>query len=857
MRIRQFFHTVRATILGWPDALRRLTYPQYYMIGAILILTLSTIYWAFLSAQINLHNADQLVSPFLFEHRAVFHDAIFPSAHTFILKWPLFALLGLIGATPALFVVTTILLTLLTVGLFVFILYRIERRPLVFGTLILALASALLLIPTEPYPGALLPVNMGMISTRNIEYVLYILAIILLIRTRRIFNWRPLVATLILAALIASDKLFLAFTVGGAGLSLIVALLRRRSTERNLALLWLTSGIIAALLSMAGLWLLTKLGITSLQETSQTGPYPFVHSFKDAMIGIIYAVLGIFTNMGANPVFDVTIIKSIPAAIFHRLFSLAGPAFLVNVMLVGLASFASFTLLRGNKEEQGNSQSTARLLAISLLWTTVAALIVFAASDHYYPVDARYLSIATFAAFLLIATYLRSRHFTPRHIAITGAVILVFGIGLGIVGAWQQAAASEAVYSQTARQDQAIASALQQRPVTTLIGDYWRVMPVKSHEPDQAILPLADCFTPRDVLLSKAWQPNITSSSFAYILSLKPSITGFPACTIDQVVARYGRPNSSQLIAGTVSHPDEMLLFYDYGTTNSVQWANREVSAAILPKPLAKNTYTTCTTGSTVMNIVAHQDDDILFINPDTYHNIKAGKCVRSIYITAGDAGSAQFYWLSREEGSKAAYATMLGITNPQWVTRTLALSDTAYATLAYIKGSPQVSLLFLHLPDGNINGQGFPATHHESLAKLEHGSISTIHTIDGQSTYSPEELVNALTAIMNTYEPSEINTQALVNLSKKHPDHSDHLMAGWFTNQAYQHYHEQHPDTKIQFYIGYPERDRPANVTGNDLAVTEAAFFAYAQHDKGTCESVIACSKMSYGDYLSRQYRD
>lgn len=857
MLIHRAINTIRRALSYRLHRLRTLTASEYYAVGAVVVLLASTAYWAYLSARINLHNADQLVSPFLFEHRNTFQAAVFPGAHTFILKWPLFALMGKIGATPALFMSFTIGLTLLTVGLFAAILYRIERRPLVFGTLILALASALVLIPTEPYPGALLPINMAMISTRNIEYVLYVIAIILIIRTPRLRSWHLPAAVLILASLIASDKLFLALSAGGAGIYLVVTLLRRQPQERTIALRWLITSIVAALLALGGLWLLVRLHVTGFHDNGQAGPYMLVHTAKDVAIGVIYAILGIFTNMGANPAFDAVSIKSIPTTVLHRLLSPAGIAFLVNVVVVCIAGVASFKIL-GRKVEQGNNQpSTTRSLATLLLWSTVVALIVFVASDHYYPVDARYLAVVTFAAFIIIAAYLRNRQFSPRLLVTIGLALTVLGVGCGTLGALQQATTSDAVYRQTARQDEAIAAALTQHPVGALLGDYWRVMPVKSHNLSQTVLPFSDCFTPRDILQSRAWQTDLTSTSFAYILSLKPSTTGFPACSIDQVVARYGRPNSSQLIAGTASHPDEMLLFYDYGTTTAAQWMNREASAAILPKQLAKNIYTTCTTGPTVMNIVAHQDDDILFINPDTYHNLKAGKCVRSVYITAGDAGNAQFYWLSREDGSKAAYATMLGIVNPQWVTRTLQITDTSYATLAYIRGVPQVSLLFLHLPDGNLNGQGFPATHHESLARLQHGTISRIHTVDNQSSYTASDLVDALTALMNTYEPSEINSQALVNLSKKHPDHSDHLMVGWFTDQAFQHYRVQHSDATLQLYVGYPERDRPANVTGGDLAVTEAAFFAYAQHDKGTCESVIACSKMSYGDYLSRQYRN
>src|SRR5579875_1841597 len=40
-----------------------------------------------------------------------------------------------------------------------------------------------------------------------------------------------------------------------------------------------------------------------------------------------------------------------------------------------------------------------------------------------------------------------------------------------------------------------------------------------------------------------------------------------------------------------------------------------------------------------VMNIVAHEDDDLLFINPRIAQAIDQQACVRTVYVTAGDDG--------------------------------------------------------------------------------------------------------------------------------------------------------------------------------------------------------------------------
>src|SRR6266852_3026889 len=70
-----------------------------------------------------------------------------------------------------------------------------------------------------------------------------------------------------------------------------------------------------------------------------------------------------------------------------------------------------------------------------------------------------------------------------------------------------------------------------------------------------------------------------------------------------------------------------------------------------------------CTLGTT-LNIVAHQDDDLLFLSPHLLHDVQAGRCVRTVFVTAGDGGGGAGYWQTRENGPKAAYAEMNGVPN-------------------------------------------------------------------------------------------------------------------------------------------------------------------------------------------------
>jgi LmbE family N-acetylglucosaminyl deacetylase len=328
-------------------------------------------------------------------------------------------------------------------------------------------------------------------------------------------------------------------------------------------------------------------------------------------------------------------------------------------------------------------------------------------------------------------------------------------------------------------------------------------------------------------------------------------------------VDAYGKPNSSTLIAGSLASPLELLLFYDKGAhksapaTLATQPAQAQVST-VLPITSDQLPYLTCQ-GPTDMNIVAHQDDDLLFMNPDIMHSVSEGHCIRTVYVTAGDAGGDSFYWLGREKGAEAAYSKMIG-SDAVWIERIVQLGDNRFVTVANPKGNSKISLIFLHLPDGSPSGKGFKSSHDESLDKLETGKIPLLHTVDRQSHYTADELTGSLVDLMRLYQPAMVRAQSS-HTGKNFVDHSDHNAVGRFAKKAHDTYVQQQFEGKVQipmtFYLGYPVHDSPENITGADLQQKTAIFFAYAAYDGGVCHTQQQCDGKAavYGLYLRRQY--
>ena len=157
-------------VRNWRKIIKKPAFAKRYLLFALVMLGLSTLLWASLSARLQVGNADQSINAFLFEHHTTLQHASLPSQHSFLLKWPLFWLVRGLGYSTRTFTIVTVATVLVTVGGFVTLLGSIERRPLVLGTLCLGLASVLLMVPPMPYAGGILPVNMAMITTRNLLF---------------------------------------------------------------------------------------------------------------------------------------------------------------------------------------------------------------------------------------------------------------------------------------------------------------------------------------------------------------------------------------------------------------------------------------------------------------------------------------------------------------------------------------------------------------------------------------------------------------------------------------------------------------------------------------------------------------
>ena len=259
------------------------------------------------------------------------------------------------------------------------------------------------------------------------------------------------------------------------------------------------------------------------------------------------------------------------------------------------------------------------------------------------------------------------------------------------------------------------------------------------------------------------------------------------------------------------------------------------------------------------MYVVAHEDDSLLFQSPDLLEDIRDGGCVRTVFLTAGDDGEGESYWITREEGAEAGYARMAGVAD-EWEGSSIEVEGHPLR-LKTLEADSRLSLVFMRLPDGGYPAGEGTTPHFESLMKLWNGgkggspSEPDIDTVDEEApapfatTYDFGGLVNTLAALMNSFEPQWIATQNYTG-AFGNGDHPDHVATAKFVKEAQGSYSAPH---WLTGYEDYETSLKPANLLGEPLEAKKAAFDAYSEYDKA-CTEGSECAA-AYEGWLERQY--
>ena len=224
--------------------------------------------------------------------------------------------------------------------------------------------------------------------------------------------------------------------------------------------------------------------------------------------------------------------------------------------------------------------------------------------------------------------------------------------------------------------------------------------------------------------------------------------------------------------------------------------------------------------------IVAHQDDDLLFANPDIEASIRSGHPTRVIFLTAAGAPNLAT-WQAREHGVYRPYLMMADATsNPNVDAATyFTCGNVTYNGQAVrqctLTQNPSVSLVFLRLLDGAV----------ASLWATDAGPpfnvtpVASLTTVDGVNTYTRSSLMATLVAMFADFAPARVGT--LDSTLAYGFDHTDHVASALFALEAM---HTWGTFVDVRIHRGYTMDGAPDYYA---IPAAEAVNLSVAEYDR------------------------
>lgn len=211
--------------------------------------------------------------------------------------------------------------------------------------------------------------------------------------------------------------------------------------------------------------------------------------------------------------------------------------------------------------------------------------------------------------------------------------------------------------------------------------------------------------------------------------------------------------------------------------------------------------------GASLVSVVAHMDDDLLFIDPAIDEWLAKGGCVTTIFLNGGSSGAGFDYVLKREAASRKAYERIMGSATA-WTTTVLDIDSTKIIS-TQPTSKPELKLIFLRIPGGHVRGGDVPLANLFNL----NGSVSSWPYTDSatgpKNLYTKHSLTSTLTTLIELLGATSVYT--LNPDTVPYVEHPDHIYSARFTREALRGVQRNIP---VTYHETYPSAASPMNVS-------------------------------------------
>lgn len=293
-----------------------------------------------------------------------------------------------------------------------------------------------------------------------------------------------------------------------------------------------------------------------------------------------------------------------------------------------------------------------------------------------------------------------------------------------------------------------------------------------------------------------------------------------------------------------------------------------------------------------VLVVVAHPDDWQLFLGEAVVEALRRGERVVAVVTSAGGDDRPDTFWKAREAGAVASMGAALALAygstpappvvcRPQPLVGPLAGAEAGAGAGA--GGGPgggggvaprlceapggRMATVFLRLPDGRGDGSGFSRTGHQSLLRLEGGTIPRLDAVDGSGAYwSTAAIADAIIHLVGALRVPNgggvggaTGWGGIVRVLTHDPerrfnplDHADHRVTGRVALAV-----ARRVGAPATVYSGYSNVKRGDNLSAEQSAWKAWLFVAYDREMLAVSGrwSAYAENAWAHASYLGRSY--
>ncbi len=250
-----------------------------------------------------------------------------------------------------------------------------------------------------------------------------------------------------------------------------------------------------------------------------------------------------------------------------------------------------------------------------------------------------------------------------------------------------------------------------------------------------------------------------------------------------------------------------------------------------------------CSAG-TLVTVVAHLDDDLLFVNPGIADKLRAGWCIVTVHLIGGADNSKFDYVLTRERAIRRTYARMAGVRNA-WTESTVSIAGKPVHRMV-LDAMPHVALYELRLPGAQVRGGRAPL----ALLWDEGASVSSYPMgADGRGAVRYDRA--ALTATLGAILAHATRIYTLNPDTVPFLEHPDHIYAARATREAAR---AADPHIPISYHLTYVSAGMPANLSAPATQAKRDQVATYFAMDGGDIAQVFGEYEWN-GNWVARRY--